>query len=319
MGDIYPTVKVAAVQASPVFLNKGATTEKACKLIREAGSNGARFIVFPEGFIPTHPVWYHFHAGTDIIALQLSTELFKNSVDIPGPEVTALCEAARDANAYVVMGVCEKRKNTTGTMYNTQIYIGPDGGYLGKHQKLVPTVGERFVHTGGFGDTLGTFDTEFGPASALMCSENSNPLAIFALVSEGTRIHAAAWPNHWSKLQTSMQYYVSIATLNFAQMAKAYVISSCATVDEDMIKKMQLPAEVEELLRKPEISGGSMIAAPNGKIIAGPMGNDEGILYAEIDLELCVRHKLEHDFSGHYNRSDIFQLHINRDAPKLCD
>lgn len=321
MGDLYPTVKAAAVQACPVFLDREATTEKACRLIREAGAQGARVIVFPEGFIPAHPVWYHFHPGTGQTAIGLSVELFKNSVEIPGPEVEALGRAAREANAYVMMGLCEKRPNTHGTMYNTQLYLGPDGRVIGKHQKLMPTVGERYVHALGAADTFGTFPSEFGPLSGLLCSESSNPLALFALTAEGTRIHGAAWPNHWSKLQKSMKEFVAIATLSFAQAAKCFVVSACGTVDEAMIAGLQLTAEEEEILRQPEYAGGSMIAAPNGKLIAGPLGREEGILYADLDLGLCVRHKLEHDFSGHYNRPDIFQLKVCRRTPRLyrCD
>ena len=129
MGDSFGTVKVAAVQAASVFLDREGSTEKACRLIREAGSNGARIIGFPEGFIPAHPVWYHHHAATGAVANKLAVELFKNAVEIPGPQTDALGAAARDANAYVVMGVCEKLPNTTGTMFNTQIYFGPDGAH----------------------------------------------------------------------------------------------------------------------------------------------------------------------------------------------
>ncbi len=143
MGDVYPIVKVAAVQAASVFLDREGSTEKACRLIREAGRNGARVIGFPEGFIPAHPVWYHHHAATGAIANRLATELFKNSIEIPGPETDALCAAARDANAYVVIGACEKIPNTMGTMFNSQVYIAPDGTLIGKHQKIMPTVGER--------------------------------------------------------------------------------------------------------------------------------------------------------------------------------
>src|SRR5919108_4303422 len=114
MGDSYPTVKVAAVQAASVFLDREGSTEKACGLIREAGEHGARVIAFPEGFIPAHPVWYHHHAATGAVANKLAVALFKNSVEIPGPETDALCAAARDAMAYVVMGVCEKIPNTLG-------------------------------------------------------------------------------------------------------------------------------------------------------------------------------------------------------------
>ena len=144
MGDNYPTVKVAAVQAASVFLDREGSTEKACRLIREAGKNGARVIGFPEGFIPAHPVWYHHHAATGAVANKLAVELFKNAIEIPGPEVDALCAAARDANAYVVMGVCEKVPKTIGTMFNSQLYFAPDGSLMGKHQKIMPTVGMIF-------------------------------------------------------------------------------------------------------------------------------------------------------------------------------
>src|SRR5581483_8907079 len=140
---VYDNVRVAAVQAASVFLDREGSTEKACRLIREAGANGARVIGFPEGFIPAHPIWYHHHA-------------------------------ARDARAYVMIGVCEKMPNTIGTMFNTQLYIGPDGTIIRKHQKIMPTVGERLVHTGGYGDTFGAFQSEFGPMSGLICGENSN-------------------------------------------------------------------------------------------------------------------------------------------------
>src|SRR3984957_12755509 len=160
MGDVYPTIKVAAVQAASVFLDREGSTEKACRLIAEAGRNGARGIGFPEGFIPAHPVWYHHHAATGALANRLSVELFKNAVEILGPQVAALCAAARRLNAYVVIGGCEKFPNTIGTLFNTQLYIGPDGSLIRKHQKIMPTVGERLVHTGGHGDTFGAFPSE---------------------------------------------------------------------------------------------------------------------------------------------------------------
>lgn len=317
MGDKYPVVKVAAVQAASVFLDREGSTEKACRLIREAGRNRARIIAFPEGFIPTHPVWYHHHAATGAIANKLAVELFKNSVEIPGPEIEALCAAARDANAYVVMGVCEKLPQTLGTMFNTQVWIGPDGKLLGKHQKIMPTVGERLVHTGGFGDTFGAFQTEFGPASGLICGENSNPLAVFALIAEGTRLHVMSWPNHFPTSGDPMRNRVAIDSQAFAQMSKAWVISACGTVDADMIGKLEVGPEGEKFLRNPDCCGGSVIVAPNSRVVAGPLGAEEGILYAECDLAVGINMKLRHDFAGHYNRPDIFQLHINRSAPRI--
>ena len=317
MGDSYGTVKVAAVQAASVFLDREGSTQKACGLIREAGQAGARIIGFPEGFIPAHPVWYHHHAATGAIANRLAVELFKNAVEIPGPETAALGEAARDANAYVVIGVCEKLPNTTGTMFNTQIYFGPDGAIIRKHQKIMPTVGERLVHMGGYGDTFGAFPSEFGPMSGLICGENSNPLAVFALIAEGTRVHVMSWPNHFPTSGDPLRNRVAIDSQAFAQMSKAYVISACGTVDDHMIEMLQPSPEAETFLRNPDCCGGSLIVDPLARIIAGPMGPEEGILYAECNLDLAIQMKLRHDFAGHYNRPDIFQMHINRAAPQL--
>ena len=212
---------------------------------------------------------------------------------------------------------CEKIPGTIGTMFNTQVYFGPDGALIGKHQKIMPTVGERLVHMGGFGDTFGAFQTEFGPMSALICGENSNPLAVFALTAEGTRIHVMSWPNHFPVSGDPLRNRVAIDAQAFAQMSKAFVIAACGTVDERMIEMLAAGPEGEKFLRDPDCSGGSCIVAPNSRIIAGPMGAEEGILYADCNLEIGIQMKLRHDFAGHYNRPDIFHLHINRSAPRL--
>ena len=181
----------------------------------------------------------------------------------------------------------------------------------------MPTVGERLVHAGGHGDTFGAFNSEFGPMSGLICGENSNPLAVFALTAEGTRIHVMSWPNHFPTSGDPMRNRVSVDSQAFAQMSKAFVISACGTVDEDMIRKLQVGPEAEKILRSADCCGGSVIVAPNSRVIAGPMGTEEGILYADCDLDLAIQMKLRHDFAGHYNRPDIFQLHINRAAPNI--
>ena len=322
MGECYDIIKVAAVQAASVFLDRDGSIEKACRLIREAGRNGARVIGFPEGFIPAHPVWYHHHPATGSLANKLAVALFKNAVEIgtpdaPGAEIVKLCDAARDANATVVIGVCEKMPKTLGTMFNTQVYIGPDGRMIGKHQKIMPTVGERLVHMGGYGDTFGAFQTEFGPMSGLICGENSNPLAVFALTAEGTRVHVMSWPNHFPISGDPLRNRVAIDAQSFAQMSKAFVIAACGTVDERMIEMLEPSKEAEKFLRDPDCCGGSCIVAPNSRLIAGPIGAEEGILYADCDLDIAIQMKLRHDFAGHYNRPDIFHLQINRKAPTL--
>ncbi len=320
MGDENPIVRAAAVQAAPVFLDRAATTEKACALIREAGSNGARIIAFPEGFIPAHPLWFHFHSGTDAHATRLSVELFNNSVEIPGRETDALCAAAAEAGAYVVMGMCEKTPGTFGTMYNTQLFIGPDGSVLGKHQKLVPTVGERLVHRPGGPNTFGSFMTDFGPISGLMCGENSNPLAIFALTAENTRVHVMAWPNHFPKISIPMADIALTMARSFAQMSKAFVLSAAGVVDDRMRSMLSDRSEDLDFLRRPEVAGGSVIVAPDMRILAGPLEGDvEGIIYADLDFEISVKMKLRHDLAGHYNRPDVFRLLVNRNPAELME
>lgn len=318
MSDVYPRIRIAAVQAAPVFLKREATVAKACALIKEAGGKGASVIGFPEGFIPGHPLWYHFHPATSRHSVKLATELFKNSVEIPSPATEALCRAAREAQVHVVMGLCEHRPGTFGTMYNSQVFIDDQGRILGKHQKLVPTVGERLVHTGGYGDTLQAFQTKFGRVSGLICGENSNPLAIFALIAEGTMIHVASWPNHRNKgANFPASDRAASAGRAVAMMSKAFVINALGALNEEMIEILAANDEDRAFLRDPNNSGGSTIINPQSVVIAGPMGHEEGILYADIDLETCVREKLSHDLAGHYNRADVFSVRVNRTAPSL--
>lgn len=306
------------MQAAPVFLDREATLGKAIALIEEAGTNGAEIVGFPEGFIPAHPIWFHFGSGTDKIATRLSMELFKNSVEIPGPEIDALAAAAKRAGTYVVMGVCEKRAGTFGSMFNTQVFISPDEGYLGKHQKLIPTVGERLVHSPGGPETFGVFPSSFGPVSGLMCGENSNPLAIFALTAEGSRIHVMAWPNHFPKPALPMPDIAITTARSFAQMSKAWVISASAVVDDRVREMVAVTDEDRAHLSRDDIGGGSCIVAPDTRIVAGPtIGNEELILYADMDLEVGVRMKLRHDLAGHYNRPDVFRLLVNKQPAPL--
>ena len=317
MGETYPKIRVAAVQAAPVFLNREGSVEKACRLIREAGGQGAQLVGFPEGFIPAHPVWYHFRPATGTESHRLARELVKNSVEVPSPATDALCQAAREANCYVVMGICEKRPGAMGTLYNTQLFIDRHGGIMGKHQKLMPTVGERLVHTGGFGDTLGVFETDFGKVSGLICGENSNPLAIFALAAQGTCIHVASWPNHFSRSEHKMRDVVMFASRALSYKANCFVLNCCATISEEMRRLLPYVEDDRAFLAEADSGGGTCIISANSMVIAGPMGGEEGILYADIDLEEVVQAKLVHDYAGHYNRPDVFTLTVRSDVPTI--
>lgn len=314
MGDKFAKVKLAAVQASPVYLNREATVEKACALIKEAGAAGANFVGFPESFIPGHPVWYLYDiSAAGSRAMDLATELYKNSVVIPGPETDRLCAAAAEAGVYVVMGLCEKKANQTGTMYNTQLFIGPKGQILGKHQKMAPTLSEKLVHTGGSGRYLRTFPTEYGPVSGMICGENSNPLGVAIMAAEYSRIHVASWPNHFMPNHwASMHQSIAIASRNVAYACKTFVIAAAGVVNQEMADMIAITDSDREFLKDPLKTGGSMIIDPTGNIIAGPLNGDtEGILYADVDLEQTVRDHFVHDFGGHYNRPDQLRLLVN--------
>jgi aliphatic nitrilase len=316
MGDEYPIVRAGVVQAAPVFLNREASADKAIAFIEEAGQRSLDLVAFPEGFIPAHPVWYHFHPATGQESLRMATELFKNSVEVPGPILDALCAAARRAHVNVVIGVCEKRPATTGTMYNSQLFISREGRFLGKHQKLMPTVGERLVHAGGHGDTLRAFQTDIGRVSGLICGENSNPLAIFALAAQGTQIHVASWPNHFSRNEHCMVDAITFAARSLSYKCSCFVLNACATISDEMRERLPYTEEDRAFLSDAENGGGSSIIGADSMILAGPMsGAEEGLLVADLDLEDCVRAKLVHDYSGHYNRPDVFTLTVNTSVP----
>ena len=317
MGDVLPTVRVAAIQAAPVFLDREATTEKASRLIREASAGGAKLVGFPEGFIPGHPLWYHFHSASSARSRQLATQLFLNSVEVPSPTTDQLCQAAREAGVYVVMGFCERLPGKTGTMYNSQLFLSPGGEIIGKRQKIMPTGGERLVHTLGSGDGLRPVATEFGPVSGLICGENSNPLAIFALQAMGTRVHVASWPSHFSETQ-SMLDAIEISTRALAYQGGVFVVNAVGLVSDEMIEVLTVTEEDRRFLkRRQEESGGASIVGPRGQFVAGPMGPGEGILYGDINLNEIVARKVIQDFAGHYNRPDLFTLVLNSSSPLL--
>lgn len=320
MGDSWPKLRVAAAQAGTPFLDRDAAVARACALIEEAGALGVDMLGFAENFIPGHPLWYYFHPAFSPRSMDLATALFANSVEIPGPQVDALRAAAAAARVFVVIGVTERRASTTGTLYNTQLFIDREGRIVGRHQKLMPTMSERLVHTGGGGDSQRTWPSEFGPVSGLVCGENSNPLAQAVIASQYSRIHVASWPNHFKPTPgfPDMPEMSLLVARNVAYTCKCFVISACGIVTPEMVRQLPANDADREWLRDPARSGGSVIIDPRGVAITETWAGDrEGILHADIDLELTVRARLVHDFGGHYNRPDVFHLEVNAAPPPL--
>lgn len=314
-------VKLAAVQAAPVYLDLERTVDKARELIQEAGSQGADIVGFPESFIPGHPVWYYFQKALSPTSRTLAKQLFDNAVTVPGPATDALCQAAADAGVYVVIGIAEKQAGSTGTIYNSQLFIDQRGEIVGKHQKLVPTLTERLVHAPGSGQTLRCAPSPYGPISGMLCGENSNPLALATLASEYPRVHVASWPHHFLPNDPNAMPGISLlVSRSIAYVTKSFVISVCGTIGPEMIELVAENDEDREWLQQGEHAGGSCIIGPSGHVLAGPLeGNAEDILDADVDLDASVGAKFVHDVAGHYNRPDVFSLRVRRDPAPLFD
>jgi len=306
-----PHFKAAAVQAAPIFLNAEATVAKACDLIREVGRNGAQLVAFPEVFVPGYPYWNW--TMTPIQGSAWYEKLYRNSIDVPGRHVDTLCKAARDAGCYVVIGVNERGSHSLGVLYNTILFIGPDGSLMGKHRKLVPTWAEKLTWTNGDGSTLNVYDTKIGKLGALACGENTNTLTRFALLAQGELVHVANYISlPVGPADYDMSEAIKVRSAAHAFEGKLFSLVSCSTISPEMIDMIAGRDDaVREMLQRKN-SALSGIFGPDGRLIGDPLIDDEGIVYADIDLGRCIQPKQMHDIIGHYNRFDIFELRVNK-------
>jgi nitrilase len=302
--------KAATVQVSPVLpMNKKATVEKAVDLIQEAGRNGARLVVFPETFIPMYPNWS--------IDLQVPTEwgrnlrdLTKQAVEVPGPEIEQLGRAAERAGTYVCMGVNERVAPYDGMLYNTLVFIGPDGRYLGRHRKLLPTNREKvFWHRGDGVDIKTVHETELGRIGGLICYEHLQPLLKYAQFAQGEQIHCASWPG-WPNFKEgrSNVHVIDAVSRTYALEGQCFVI----------VSSLYVPPEYGEQAGLGNASwtffGGSGIINPAGEYLVGPLHDEEGILYADIDLDQILIRKAAVDTTSRDTRWDILSLKVHDEA-----
>jgi aliphatic nitrilase len=306
-----PRFKAAAVQASPVFLNAKKTTEKACALIREAAANGAELVAFPEVFIPGYPYWNWMM--TPLEASSWFAKLVRSSVTVPGPEVSALCEAAKQNAINIVIGINERDELDLGALYNTLLLISADGTLLSRHRKIVPTWAEKLTWTNGDGSTLKVHKTSIGPLGALACGENTNTLARFALLAQGELVHVASYISlPVAPADYDMAEAIKLRAMAHCFEGKVFTVISCSTISEEIIDTLsESHPHLRDLLRRKN-SAFSGIIGPDGRVIGEPLIDEEGIVYADIDLARCIEPKQMHDIIGHYNRFDIFDLSINR-------
>jgi nitrilase len=299
-------MKIAAVQAAPVFLDRDATIEKACALIAEAGRHGAKLVVFPESFVPGYPDWvWVVPAGRGPQLAALYAELLANSVSVPSDATRRLGEAGREAGTIVAMGVTERNDEASNaTMYNTLLLIDEHGEVAGRHRKLVPTGGERLVWAQGDAAGLRVHQTSIGRIGGLICWENYMPLARFALYAAGAQIYVAPTWDHGEGWLATLRH--------IAREGRVFVIGSSIAMRTDQIGDRYDFRELYPVGREWINPGGSAIVDPKGKILAGPVENEETILYADIDLDAARGMKWDLDTGGHYARPDIFELRIDR-------
>ncbi|MBI4527798.1 MAG: carbon-nitrogen hydrolase family protein [Deltaproteobacteria bacterium] len=293
----------AVVQASPIFLNRRATTEKACKLIREARKQGARLVVFPEAWIPTFPHWPRaLPKGERELSQEAWVQLYQESVEIPGPETDALSEAAREAGCHVVIGVNEKSSEPGATLYNTLVFVGDQGQLLGKRRKLLPTYEERCCWGIGGTSDLPVFQTPLGTLGGLICGEHNHPLLRHALAVKGEQVHIAVWPKG-----SHLDRTADILSRSHAIESQAYVVMASGLLSPDQVPD-DFPLKKRTLWN---VNGGSGIIGPDGDYLAGPVYDKETILYAEIDPKKILEEKWKIDTVGHYSRPDVVRLVLN--------
>lgn len=306
-----PRFKAAAVQAAPVFLDTDATVDKVCALIEEAARNGARLVAFPEVFVAGYPYWNW--VMNPVQGSPWFERLVRSAVEIPGPEIAKIAQAAARHQVNVVVGVNERSRYGIGTIYNTVVTIADDGRILGRHRKLVPTWAEKLTWTPGDASGLKVHETSIGPLGALACGENTNTLARFALLAQGELVHVAnyiALPVAPADYDMAEAIKVRASAHSFE--GKVFTVVSCSTVSQDIIEALaaEHPSSRELLARRNSAFSG--ILGPDGRVIGAPLIDDEGIVYADIDLSRCIQPRQMHDITGHYNRFDVFDLRVNR-------
>lgn len=303
-------LRVAAVQAAPVFLDASATADKAVGLIEEAARGGAQLVAFGEGFLPGHPIWMHVLPVTNPAQIQLASRLAAAAIAIPGPETDRIADAARRTGTHVVMGVVERLDAISSRIALSALVIDAEGTVAAR-RKLVPAVGERVLFTPGGAESIRTFSTPWGPLSVLLGGENSNPLLTWTMRELGARLHVAAWPPHFNKPGV-MGETSTITGRAIAYQNTAYVISVAGATTPDIRESLARTPEDRALLDAMAGDPASVVYAPRGSVHTGPLAGGDGILYADLDLNAGAWAGL---VNRHYDRPDLFRVTIDRGEP----
>ncbi len=302
-------IQAAVVQASPVFFNIDKTIDKVEKIVKEYAAKGSQLILFPESFIPGYPRGFDFGSNVGK-RTEAGREVYKtyrdNSLEIGSKEFLRLEEISKKNKIYLVIGATEREANN-GSLYCSMFYFSPTAGYLGRHQKIKPTGVERLIWGEGDGKSLVSFDTKIGKMGGLICWENYMPPARMSMYQKGVEIYLAPTADARPAWTDSMKH--------IALEGRCYVLG-CNQYFE---KKDYAPEYQKLASNEAEVlsAGGSVIVAPSGEVIAGPLFGSEGILTAELDLEALYKYKLDFDVNGHYTRNDIFNFEVKNQPDSI--
>ena len=303
----YDHVKVAVVQSAPILFDKQSAMDLIASRMREAAEQGVQLIVFPEVFLPGYPRGLSF--GTRVGSRSSEgrkdwARYWAAAIDVPGAETQQLGELTRELGMYLVLGVVERdQQYSSGTLYNSIIYIGPDGELIGKHRKLIPTGSERLLWGQGDGSTLNVIATPFGNIGGLICWENYMPMARTALYAQGIDIYITPTADARETWQSTIRH-IACEGRCFVISCNQYVTKASYPVDLAYYDDIKDDADV--LSR-----GGSAIVGPLGEYVTEPLYNEEGMLIATLDLNQIVQSRFDLDVVGHYSRPDIFQLVVH--------
>jgi len=311
----FVSLRVAAVQAAPVLFDTDATISKLEQLVREAASEGAQVIAFGESFISGFPIWANVLAPVDQHDFQM--RLVESAIEVPGPEVDRLASIAREHQVTLSVGINEVSSVSVGTVWNANVIFGPDGALLNHRRKLVATWAERLVWSHGDGHDLEPVDVAGTKLGVLLCGENTNPLARYALMAQGEEVHIAAYPPAWpfdrsdSREEYDLAESIRLRSAAHSFEGKVFNVVASTALDDHAV---DLVARGDESIVKllTSKSTASMILGPSGQYLAGPLVGEESILYADINTRDRIVPKQAHDVTGTYQRMDVFSFGVDK-------
>lgn len=312
-----PVTRVAACHFAPVMMNKEATMEKVFNGVSEAASKGANLIVFPETYVSAFPLWGACKAPID--NHHLFKQLVESSIYIDGPEISSLQSLCKELSVVVLLGFNERSRVSVGCLWNSYVLIDENGTIGAHHRKLVPTFFEKLSWANGDGSGLNVIDSKYGKIGCLICGENTNSLARFTLLSQGEQIHISIWPPaadmHRPSEETKSFDNITANKIRCGAQCiegKCFGVLSSSFVDQAMLDFLIKDDPSNASFYNNMSQGITCFLSPSGNEIGDSLRFQEGIAYADFDLNTTIEPKQFHDLVGGYNRFDVFKLHVNR-------